>query len=125
VSVSEVNGLLERFGQAQKMMRSLRRGGGAGVPGMPAIPGMAGAKKGARGQQRKKGKSGNPAKRAQEERAFADKAAGARVAAVNSAFGMPGAQDGVAPPGQDPVAPGAADPANLELPKGFEKFLGK
>ena len=118
VSVSEVNGLLERFGQAQKMMRSLRRGGGSGIPGMPAIPGMAGAKKAAKGQQRKKGKSGNPAKRAQEERAAADKSAGARVAAANSAFGMPG--------GQDPVAPaGAADPANLQLPKGFEKFLGK
>jgi signal recognition particle subunit SRP54 len=118
VSVSEVNGLLERFGQAQKMMRSLRRGGGAGIPGMPAIPGMAGAKKAAKGQQRKKGKSGNPAKRAQEEKAAADKSAGARVAAVNSAFGMPG--------GQDPAAPeGPADPASLDLPKGFEKFLGK
>jgi signal recognition particle subunit SRP54 len=117
VSVSEVNGLIERFGQAQKMMRSLRRGGGAGVPGMPALPGMAGAKKAAKGQQRKKGKSGNPAKRAQEERAAADKSAGARVAAVNNAFGMPGAQAPAEPAG-------AADPANLELPKGFEKFLG-
>ena len=117
MTVSEVNGLLERFGQAQKMMRSLRRGGGAGIPGMPAIPGMAGAKKAAKGQQRKKGRSGNPAKRAQEERAAADKTAGARVAAVHSAFGMPGAQD----PAE---AAGASDPANLELPKGFEKFLG-
>jgi len=118
VTVSEVNGLLERFGQAQKMMRSMRRGGGAGIPGMPGIPGMGGSKKAVKGQQRKKGKSGNPAKRAQEERAAADRSAGARVAAVNSAFGMP--------PAGDPAAPsGAADPANLELPKGFEKFLGK
>jgi len=121
VTVSEVNGLLERFGQAQKMMRSMRRGGGGGMPGMPPIPGMSGAKKGAKAQQRKKGKSGNPAKRAQEEKALADKASGARVAAVNSAFGMPAGQDPVAPAG----AAGAADPANLELPKGFEKFLGK
>jgi len=117
VTVSEVNGLLERFGQAQKMMRSLRRGGGSGIPGMPAIPGL-GARKGGKGQQRKKGKSGNPAKRAQEEKAAAEKSAGARVAAANNAFGMP--------PGQDADAsPGAVDPANLELPKGFEKFLGK
>ena len=117
VTVSEVNGLLERFGQAQKMMRSLRRGGGSGIPGMPAIPGMGGGKKGAKGQQRKKGKSGNPAKRAQEERAAADKSAGVRAAAVNSAFGMPG--------GQDPAAPeGPVDPASIDLPKGFEKFLG-
>jgi signal recognition particle subunit SRP54 len=86
---------------------------------MPAIPGMGGgSKKSGKGQQRKKGKSGNPAKRAQEEKAAADKSAGARVAAVNSAFGMPG--------GQDPAAPeGPADPASLDLPKGFEKFLGK
>ena len=118
VSVSEVNGLLERFGQAQKMMRSLRRGGGAGIPGMPAIPGMGGAKKGAKGQQRKKGKSGNPAKRAQEEKAAAEKSAGARVAAANNAFGMPAGQDADTPAE-------AGDPANLELPKGFEKFLGK
>ena len=117
VTVSEVNGLLERFGQAQKMMRSLRRGGGSGIPGMPAIPGMGGGKKGAKGQQRKKGKSGNPAKRAQEERAAADKSAGVRAAAVNSAFGMPA--------GQDPSAPaGPADAASIDLPKGFEKFLG-
>jgi signal recognition particle subunit SRP54 len=118
VSVSEVNGLLERFGQAQKMMRSLRRGGGSGIPGMPAIPGMGGARKAAKGQQRKKGRSGNPAKRAQEERAAAEKSAGARVAAANNAFGMPAGQDVLAPEG-------TADPANLELPKGFEKFLGK
>jgi len=117
VTVSEVNGLLERFGQAQKMMRSLRRGGGTGIPGMPAIPGMGGGRKGAKGQQRKKGKSGNPAKRAQEERAAAEKSAGARVAAANNAFGMPAGQDADAP-----TTPG--DPANLELPKGFEKFLG-
>jgi signal recognition particle subunit SRP54 len=121
VTVSEVNGLLERFGQAQKMMRSLRRGGGGGMPGMPAIPGMGGGKKAAKGQQRKKGKSGNPAKRAQEEKALADKASGARVAAVNSAFGMPAGQDAAGSTGQA----GAADPADIELPKGFEQFLGK
>ncbi|MEP7017313.1 MAG: signal recognition particle protein [Actinomycetota bacterium] len=118
VTVSEVNGLLERFGQAQKMMRSLRRGGGTGIPGMPAIPGMGGGKKGAKGQQRKKGKSGNPAKRAQEEKAAAEKSAGARVTAANNAFGMPAGQDADAPAE-------AGDLANLELPKGFEKFLGK
>jgi len=124
VTVSEVNGLLERFGQAQKMMRSLRRGGGGGMPGMPAIPGMGGGKKAAKGQQRKKGKSGNPAKRAQEAKALADKASGARVAAVNSAFGMPAGPDAGGSTGATGTT-GAADPADLELPKGFEQFLGK
>jgi signal recognition particle subunit SRP54 len=115
VTVTEVNGLLERFGQAQKMMRSMRHGGGSGIPGMPSIPGMSGPRKAGKGQQRKKGKSGNPAKRAQEEKAAADKSAGARMAAANSAFGMP----------QSPPEPDPSDPANLELPKGFEKFLGR
>jgi signal recognition particle subunit SRP54 len=80
---------------------------------------MGGGRKAVKGQQRKKGKSGNPAKRAQEERAAADKKAGARLAATSSAFGMPGA----------PVAgedSGEGDsPPNLDLPKGFEKYLGK
>jgi signal recognition particle subunit SRP54 len=87
---------------------------------MPAIPGMGGGKKALKGQQRKKGKSGNPAKRAQEERAAADKSAGARMAAAKSAFGMPGATDA----GAEPGAGNPGDPANLELPAGFEKFLG-
>jgi len=119
VTVTEVNGLLERFGQAQKMMRQMRRGGGSGIPGMPPMPGMGGGKKSVKGgQQRKKGKSGNPAKRAQEERAAADKSSGARMAAAKSAFGMPGTPASSAEP--DPQ-----DPANLNLPKGFEKFLGR
>jgi signal recognition particle subunit SRP54 len=121
VTVTDVNGLLERFGQAQKMMRSLRRGGGTGIPGMPAMPGMGGAKKAVKGQQRKKGKSGNPAKRALEEKAAADKSAGARMAAAQNAFGMPGAPAA----GAEPDSGDGDSPANLELPKGFEKFLGK
>ena len=39
VTVTEVNQLLERFGEAQKMMKSMARGGGGGLPGMPGIPG--------------------------------------------------------------------------------------
>ena len=37
VHVSEVNWMLERFGQAQKMMKKLAYGGG--MPGMPGMPG--------------------------------------------------------------------------------------
>ena len=91
---------------------------------MPAIPGMGGGARKGKPQQRKKGKSGNPAKRAAEEKAALERAAGARTAAANAAFGMPGAAlgagDGAAPESGD-----ALDPANLELPKGFEKFLGR
>lgn len=105
-TVSEVNQLLERFGQAQKMMRQMRRGGG--MPGMPGMPGAGGGKRGKQQVKKKKGKSGNPAKRAQQEQAAADKASAARDKAMGSAFGQQ----------EEP------DYSDLKLPKGFEKFLG-
>ena len=109
VSVSEVNQLLQRFGEAQKMMRQLKRGGGMpGMPGMGAMPGGGGGKK-AKSQPKKKGKSGNPAKRAQEEAAAAAKADAARAAAMENAFGQMNDEP---------------DYSNMKLPKGFEKFLG-
>jgi signal recognition particle subunit SRP54 len=114
VTVSEVNGLLERFTEAQKMMKSLARGGG--IPGMPGMPGMGGGgRKGKQQPQRKKSKSGNPAKRAAEERAAAEKAQAARASGGAFGAGAPGAGDG--------GIPADLDPANL--PKGFEKFLGR
>jgi len=109
VSVSEVNQLLQRFGEAQKMMRQLKRGGGMpGMPGMGAMPGGGGGKK-AKSQPKKKGKSGNPAKRAQEEAAAAAKAEAARAAAMENAFGQMNDEP---------------DYSNMKLPKGLEKFLG-
>ncbi|CAM3350498.1 signal recognition particle protein [Dermacoccus barathri] len=108
VSVSEVNQLLERFGQAQKMMRQLKNGGG--MPGMPGMPGMgAGGGKRGKSQPKKKGKSGNPAKRAQQEAEAAKKADAARNQAMENAFGQMK---------EEP------DYSNMKLPKGFEKFLG-
>ena len=109
VEVSEVNQLLERFGEAQKMMKQLARGGG--IPGMPGMPGMGGGKKGRQAKQvKKKGKSGNPAKRAQQEREAAERAAGRGSGTPGSAFG-----GGQGLPDLDPS----------QLPAGFEKFLGK
>ena len=113
VTVTEVNELLTRFGEAQKMMNQLAKGGG--IPGMPGLPGLPGAGKRGRQQapQRKKGKSGNPAKRAEQERA-----ANSRTPAdanPGSAFGGPSDAPGGALGGLDPA----------QLPKGFEKFLGK
>ena len=69
-TVSEVNGLIERFTQAQKMMRQMGKGGMPGLPGMPGMPGMGGKKSKGRmapPPKAKKGRSGNPAKRAQQE----------------------------------------------------------
>src|SRR3954467_7840278 len=117
VRVSDVNQLIERFAEAQKMMRQLRRGGG--MPGMPGLPGAGGGKK-SKGRtapppRKGKAKSGNPAKRAQQEREAAQRAA------AGPASGTPGGAFGLGAGG----ATGAPDPANLDLPPGFEKFLGR
>ena len=71
--VSEVNSLVERFTQAQKMMKQMRNGkvpagmpAGMGLPPGAAIPGMNAPKKGNQ-PPKKKSRSGNPAKRAAEE----------------------------------------------------------
>jgi signal recognition particle subunit SRP54 len=77
-TVADVNRLVERFTDAQKMMKQMRAGGG--MPGMPGMPGVGGSKK-AKGKVAKgakpanrgaKGRSGNPAKRAADARAAAD-----------------------------------------------------
>lgn len=70
--VSEVNNLVDRFGQAQKAMKMARSGGGIpGMPAMPAMPNMPAARPNLQNKQnhqnKKKSKSGNPAKRAAEE----------------------------------------------------------
>ncbi|MFV0251742.1 MAG: signal recognition particle protein [Beutenbergiaceae bacterium] len=100
VTVSEINGLLERFEHAKTMMRSMARGGGRG-PGPMGMGGMPGGGKKSKGRmappkRTKKGKSGNPAKRAQQEREAAQKAAGRS----SSAFGG-GAQQQLDPASLD------------------------
>lgn len=110
VTVSEVNQLMERFAQAQKMMKKLANGGMPGMPGGMQMPGMAAAAGGSKKNKKnnkKKAKSGNPAKRAQEAQAAAKKAEAARGAA----FGQQNNQD--------------FNAKDLNLPKGFEKFLGE
>ena len=117
-TVADVNGLVDRFFEARKMMMQMAKGGGfAGVPGMPGVPGMGGPgggkrakakqaqKSKAKGGQRK---SGNPAKAAQEAAAAKEKA---EQQAANP-FGVPA---------EDVDYEAAA--ANLDLPKDFSKFL--
>ena len=63
VEVSEVNGLVNRFFEARKMMSSLA---GGKMPGMPGLPGAAAAAQRPAQPKKKKGGrgvSGNPAKR--------------------------------------------------------------
>lgn len=102
--VSDVNGLVDRFGEAQKMMRQMRGGRGMpGMSGMPGVPGFGGGggkkAKGRSGKapaKPKKGRSGNPAKRAAQERDEALKPA----------------------PVEQPTA------ADFELPDDVKKLLG-
>ena len=111
VTVSEVNQLMERFAQAQKMMKKLAAGKMSGVPGGMQMPGMASAgggnrKKNKKNNKKKGSRSGNPMKRAQQE-AQAQQAEKARQGA---AFGQQTQQQEL-------------DLADMNLPKGFEKFL--
>ncbi|CAN2204100.1 Ffh Signal recognition particle GTPase [Candidatus Nanopelagicaceae bacterium] len=71
--VSEVNALVDRFTQAQKMMKQMRSGkvpagmpAGMGLPPGAAIPVMSAPRPGI-SPPKKKSRSGNPAKRALEE----------------------------------------------------------
>jgi signal recognition particle subunit SRP54 len=59
-TVGEVNNLVVRFQEGQKMMRQMM--GGGGIPGMPPIPGMRRATKAAKGKKgsKKKPKGGRP-----------------------------------------------------------------
>ncbi len=61
-TVGEVNNLVVRFLEGQKMMRQMLSGGG--IPGMPAIPGMrraaTKAAKGKKGSAKKKQRGGRP-----------------------------------------------------------------
>jgi signal recognition particle subunit SRP54 len=71
-AISEINSLVERFSQAQKVMKQMRSGGMPNIPGMGGLPGMAGISGMPKISKnnpppKKKSRSGNPAKRAAEE----------------------------------------------------------
>jgi signal recognition particle subunit SRP54 len=113
VHVSEVNGLVDRFFEARKMMQSIARGGG--MPGMGGVPGA--GKRAKQNKQKQKGKgksrskvSGNPAKRAQQEREAAERAAAGSGQEEANPFGLPAGQEDF-------------DPADLQLPPEVAKFL--
>jgi signal recognition particle subunit SRP54 len=121
VEVSAVNQLVDRFTEAQKMMRSLGKGAAPAMPGVPGLPGAGGRRAKARqkaGPKAGKGakRSGNPAKRAAQ--------GGAPGAGVAAAAGLPGAG---AP---DPAGYGLGAEDELsrtlaELPDAFKGLLDK
>ena len=111
MTVTDVNGLVNRFEQAAKMMKTVARGGTPNIPGMGPIPGSRPGASSKRGkpQKAKGSRSGNPAKRAAENAGIA---ASTPAPPTGSGFGL-GA--GAAPKG----APSEADLAELQ------KLLGK
>ncbi|WP_010533959.1 signal recognition particle protein [Brachybacterium squillarum] len=120
-TVQQVNQLLERFKQAQQMMRSMGKGmAGGGMPGMPGGPGMGMGKKSkgrqqAPAQRGKKAKSKNPAKAAREAAEAEKKAAERASNGGGSAFGGGNAQQGT---------PDLSDLDPSQLPPEMQKLLG-
>lgn len=119
--VSDVNGLVTRFFEAQKMMRKMKSGGG--MPGMPGMPGTGGGnKKKAKAQAKKakKGKqrSGNPLKARQQE---AEREAERKRRQEEGGQEMPQLPPGLGG-GQPNLPPGLGGPnmpdlSNFKLPK--------
>ncbi len=104
VDVSEVNGLVDRFFEARKMMMSMA--GGGGMPGMPGIGGGMGGrgtKKGkgkAKAPVKTKGRSGNPAARARQvEEAELRRASGTALPELPKDFELPPELRDLMPPG--------------------------
>jgi signal recognition particle subunit SRP54 len=105
MTVTEVNGLVTRFEQAAKMMKTVARGGMPNIPGMGPVPGAKFSSSKGKKQQKKVGsRSGNPAKRAAENAAMAN---GAKPtgAPAGSGFGLgSGSAAGGAPSEEDLAA---------------------
>jgi signal recognition particle subunit SRP54 len=98
-SVTDVNQLVLRFGEAAKMMKTVAKGGVPAIPGMAPMPGLGRA--GRRKQKKQKtSRSGNPAKRAAENAALADGRSlePAHAPARGAGFGL-GAPSDAAPSG--------------------------
>ncbi|WP_416517666.1 signal recognition particle protein [Bifidobacterium asteroides] len=84
-TVSAVNGLLQRFEQAAKMMKRMTNGSRS-IPGMGGM-GAGGGKKGKKGKKGRKGsRSGNPMKREAEEKALRERLSDKGKSSGGSAF---------------------------------------
>jgi signal recognition particle subunit SRP54 len=122
VTVGEVNSLVVRFLEGQKMMRQMM-GGMRGMPGMPGLPGPGGG--GRRGGQKakgkKRGKGGGARPAAAGRSSGRQDQAGAGLAGLG-AYG-PGGQGGGSIPGLDRsgLDLSGLDQAGLNLPPGLRK----
>jgi signal recognition particle subunit SRP54 len=120
--VSDVNGLVTRFFEAQKMMRKMKNGVMPGMPGMPGMGGGGNRKKAkAQTKKAKKGKqrSGNPMKARQQE---AERAVEKQRRQEEGGQQMPQLPPGLGGGGQPQLPPGLGGPnmpdlSNFKFPK--------
>jgi signal recognition particle subunit SRP54 len=123
-TVGEVNNLVIRFQEGQKMMRQML--GGGGIPGMPPIPGMrraaTKAAKGKKGSAKKKQRGGRPGGAPGRSAGGAGTAPGRAAGGLGGA-GLPGlgGAGGLGGPGGLPGALGGGLPPGLGggLPSGL------
>jgi signal recognition particle subunit SRP54 len=104
VTVGEVNNLIVRFQEGQKMMRQMM----GGMPGMPGMPGMRRGGSKARSKNKKKGKGGG-----RPAGAAGSRPNGSRAAGQPEQPGVPGGGAPAPGVGQLPAGFGRGGPAGL------------
>jgi signal recognition particle subunit SRP54 len=104
VTVGEVNNLIVRFQEGQKMMRQMM----GGMPGMPGMPGMRRGGSKSRNKNKKKGKGGG-----RPAGAAGSRPNGSRAAGQPEQPGLPGGGAGAPGGGQLPAGFGRGGPAGL------------
>jgi signal recognition particle subunit SRP54 len=104
VTVGEVNNLIIRFQEGQKMMRQMM----GGMPGMPGMPGMRRGGSKSRNKNKKKGKGGG-----RPAGAAGSRPNGSRAAGQPEQPGVPGGGAGAPGVGQLPAGFGRGGPAGL------------
>ena len=137
-TVQAVNELVDRFGQAKKMMEAMASGGGldgagmgGGMPGMGSLPGTgrrAKARQAPKAKRRKggkKGRSGNPAKAARQAKEAAGSAFGLGGATAPAAgdYGIMPDRETAAAPAADGSGDDVVDAMNA-LPEDLRRRLG-
>jgi signal recognition particle subunit SRP54 len=123
-TVGEVNNLVMRFQEGQKMMRQMM--GGGGIPGMPPIPGMRRATKAAKGKKgsKKKPKGGRPGGAPGRSAGAGAGSGNARSGGAGSAGARPGGGAPAGLTGAGGLGGGPGGLGGLIPPAGLRKAAG-
>ena len=123
-TVGEVNNLVVRFQEGQKMMRQMM--GGGGIPGMPPIPGMRRATKAAKGKKgsKKKPKGGRPGGAPGRSAGAGAGSGNAKSGGAGSAGARPGGGAPAGLTGAGGLGGGPGGLSGLMPPAGLRKAAG-